>query len=146
QQFSSAGMSKRLPPGYWDVHDGHYLIRLIPRSVTVAKSKRESRLLPRAVQLTRRDERVSAPSDSFKLFGVPAWLQDPEEHECSCGARMRLLLQLPGNSGFDRSEVAAQQPNSFSADEYCLFLGNQLYLLACERQCNPLALWPVLQN
>ena len=58
---------------------------------------------------------------------------------------MKLLLQVPENYGFDMSDNAPQQTNSYSK-RYTLFLGNQLYLLACSRQCHPLALWPVLQN
>jgi hypothetical protein len=85
-------------------------------------------------------------ADGLKLFGEPYWLQNPETHVCACGAPMKLMLQVPENYGFDMSEGAPQQPNSFSRTQYCLFLGNQLYLLACAKQCHPLALWPVLQN
>jgi hypothetical protein len=59
---------------------------------------------------------------------------------------MRLLLQIPDGFGFDMAEGAPEQPNSFSCSKYCLFLANELYLLACTAQCHPLALWPALQN
>jgi hypothetical protein len=82
----------------------------------------------------------------LKLFGHPSWAQDPENHLCCCGKPMRLLLQIPESAGFDMAAGAPQQPNSFWGSQYCLFLGNELYLLACTAQCHPLALWPVLQH
>jgi hypothetical protein len=59
---------------------------------------------------------------------------------------MRLLLQIPEGFGFEMAPGALPQPNSFSTKQYCLFLGNELYLLGCTRQCHPLAVLPVLQH
>ena len=59
---------------------------------------------------------------------------------------MKLLIQIPENYAFPMADGAEEQPDSFSNSDYCLFLGNQLYLLGCTKQCDPLALWPVLQN
>ena len=143
--FQSASLSKALPKNYWQLNDGHYLIRLLPNA-SVGGTQREERLVVRHLDVACHSENNDSPSNTFKLFGDPAWVQDPEVHVCSCGGAMRLILQIPDGFGFDMAVNAPEQPNSFSSKQYCLFLGNQLYLLACERLCNPLALWPVLQN
>lgn len=132
-----------LPPEYWNISDGHYLLRLLPPSVRTSESRPESRLIAQVVLGSPTDD---DGEDGFKMFGDPVWLQDAEPHICSCGAPMRLLLQIPSGLGFPMANGAEPQPNSFSSLEYCLFLGNQLYLLGCTKQCNPLALWPVLQD
>jgi hypothetical protein len=141
--FSAASQSVKLPENYWDITDGHYLLRLMPPAAATYAPQREARLVHKWVAAP---QRMDETADGFKLFGEPFWLQDPETHACACGAPMKLLLQVPENYGFDMSEGAPEQPNSFSRTQYCLFLGNQLYLLACVKQCHPLALWPVLQN
>lgn len=142
-RFAEASRRNRLPADYWLITDGHYLIRFVPPSVEVSQSQRETRLLAQFVNLS-----VSAKDDAdgFKLFGTPYWLQDPEPHLCSCGAPMELLIQIPDGQGFPMTKDAEEQPNSFSATQYCIFLGNQLYLFGCAQQCHPLALWPILQN
>ncbi len=135
--------SVALPDEYWNITDGHYLLRLLPPTTETIQAKQESRLVPRFLAA------ITAENDSedgFKLFGQPYWLQDAEQHQCACGAPMQLLLQIPDGQGFTMAEGADEQPNSFSRTEFCIFLGNQLYLLACTKQCDPHALWPVLQN
>lgn len=99
----------------------------------------ELRLLPQSVVATATED---DGEDGFKLFGEPFWVQDAEPQVCTCGSPMKLLLQIPDGFSFSMASGA----NSFSHTEYCLFLGNQLYLLGCAKQCNTLALWPVLQN
>jgi hypothetical protein len=145
-RFESTRLSHQLPSNYWDIHDGHYLIRLLSPATSVMPARAEDRLSLRNLRLLRSGDSLTEPLMSFKLFGYPSWAQDPEEHKCCCGAPMRLLLQIPEGVGFDMESGAPEQPNSFSRKHYCLFLGNELYLLACERQCNPSALLPVLQH
>jgi hypothetical protein len=146
ERFQAAATSPQLPDNYWEINDGHYLIRLLPPGTrTTPAAGVESRIgmqyLLQELQLDSGDE----PLELFKLFGIPAWAQEPEEHTCSCGAPMQMLVQLPASTGFDMVAGAPEQPSSYSPEHYCLFLGNELYLLACTEQCNPLALWPVLQ-
>lgn len=134
---------KQLPPEFWNISDGHYLLRLLLPAEATEAGKPEGRLEQRFLTA-----RGSAPgcTHGLKLFGEPDWLQDPEVHVCACGAPMALILQVPDGYGFQMMPNALGQPNSFSNSQYCLFLGNQLYLLACTSQCNAKALWPVLQN
>jgi hypothetical protein len=145
-RFGSAAQVRQLPDRYWEISDGHYLIRLLPPGAPVVAGSPETRLALRNLRRTRHTDSQAKPKASFKLFGYPDWAQDPEEHVCCCGAAMQLLLQVPDGIGFDMAPGVPAQPNSFSGQQYCLFLGNALYLLACTRQCHPQALWPVLQN
>lgn len=145
-RFGALAMSKRLPDAYWEITDGHYLLRLLPPNTPVKSRGSENRLALQNLQLTKKEDTEGDPLMALKLFGHPSWAQDPEHHLCSCGKPMQLLFQMPENSGFDMAAGAPQQPNSFSPSQYCLFLGNELYLLACTAQCHPLALLPVLQH
>lgn len=141
--FNDVCRSVTLPDAYGKISDGHYLLRLLPPLTISIQAKQESRLAPQFLAAISADDDAE---DGFKLFGQPYWLQDAEPHQCGCGAPMRLLLQIPDGQGFKMADDAEEQPNSFSRTEYCIFLGNQLYLLACTKQCDPHALWPVLQN
>ena len=85
-------------------------------------------------------------AEGLKVGGTPSWAQEREPHRCSCGAEMSFIAQVPANFGFRRRPAAPEQPDSFSADDYCLFLGNEVYLFGCTRQCHPRAVWPVVQN
>lgn len=142
-RFEAASRRRELPANYWELSDGHYAVRLVPPSVRTQAAGNEERLSRRYLAA---GPLANEGADGFKLFGKPCWFQDPEDHVCACGAPMELLLQVPENYGFEMAEGAPAQPNSCSRTQYCLFLGNQLYLLACAKQCHPLALWPVLQN
>lgn len=82
----------------------------------------------------------------FKIGGHPSWAQDTELHTCCCGAEMRFLCQIPEDFPFRKRPEAPSQPDSFSANDYALFLGNSIYLFACESQCSQWALIPVCQN
>jgi hypothetical protein len=133
----------QLPPQYWRISDGHYLLRLLAPTTPKKRSKRETRL---AQRLLRAHENSVDCVEGLKLFGEPDWLQAPETHTCACGAPMVLILQVPDGFGFEMMPEAPEQEGSFSSTQYCLFLGNQLFLLACRSQCHAQALWPVLQN
>lgn len=134
--------SMKFPDNYWDISDGHYLIRLLTSKENTVRTKSESRLKCQTIYAEPTEEMNDC---GFKMYGTPFWHQNPEEHVCCCGAPMKLILQLPNGKAFPMEEGAEEQPNSFSQTDYCLFLGNTLYLLGCTAQCNPKALWPVLQ-
>lgn len=146
RNFDEVSRSARLPNGFWQVSDGHYLIRLLPPGTAVVASRHEKNLALQNLRLLAATDSEADPKSSFKLFGFPSWAQFAENHTCCCGAPMQLLLQIPALFGFDMASGAPPQPNSFSEKQYCLFLGNELYLLGCTRQCHPQALFPVLQH
>ena len=147
--FEAAIRTHTLPAEYWTITDGHYLLRLLPADERTVATSSENRLIPRFLNATGsepRDPDSLEMPDALQLFGEPHWQQDPEHHDCCCGAPMALLLQVPDGYEFPMAEGAPQQPNSFSPTDYCLFLGNQVSLFACTKQCHPQAVWPVLQS
>jgi hypothetical protein len=105
----------------------------------------EPSLVRRGLRFDRKPEEVTG-AQGFKVGGHPFWVQMPSYHQCACGAEMRFLCQLPENFPFRKTREAPEQADSFSRNDYCLFLGNCVYLLACEAQCDPLAVHPVVQN
>jgi hypothetical protein len=82
----------------------------------------------------------------FKVGGQPAWALAPEVHRCCCGAEMRFICQVPLDWPFAKLPEAPEQPDTFSNDDYSLFLGNETYVFACEAQCDPRAVHVVVQN
>ncbi|MXQ56067.1 hypothetical protein GTY64_26415 [Streptomyces sp. SID8376] len=62
------------------------------------------------------------------------------------GARSRAGCQVPENWEFGVRPGALVQPYSIRDDAYLLFLGTEVYLLACPKRCDPAAVLPVNQN
>ena len=83
---------------------------------------------------------------AFKVGGLAAWSQDPEHYSCACGSELAYLCMVPEDFGFPKQPEAAEQIDTFNSDEYGMFLGNDIYLLACPARCHPAAVWPVNQN
>lgn len=144
---------RTLPKRYWDHNPGHFRLLLNPPGVREVVHEPDTHLVSQSMRFKKTAETVEdhglgeiLGSQGFKVGGLPAWSQDPEYYRCSCGAAMRFVCQLPGMFGFDKQPEAPEQPNSFSRTQYCLFLGNDVYLFACEEQCRPEAVWVVLQN
>jgi hypothetical protein len=105
----------------------------------------EASLVSRGLQFTPKPE-VLTGAQGFKAGGHPFWVQGPNYYQCPCGAETRFLCQLPENFPFRNTPEAPKQPDTFSGNDYSLFLGNVVYLLAREAQCNPSAVHPVVQN
>ena len=53
---------------------------------------------------------------------------------------------MPETWEFGVRPGAPVQPYSIRDDAYLLFLGNEVYLLACPKRCDPAAVLPVNQN
>ena len=147
------GQSTALPSRYWNRNAGHFKLLLLPPDGERSFETADEHLAAQRLSFHKRTEDVTdyglgriVGSQGFKVGGLPAWSQDPEYYSCSCGSAMRFLCQVPDGFGFQKLPAAPEQPNSFSAFEYCLFLGNDVYLFACVNQCRPEAVWPVLQN
>lgn len=85
-------------------------------------------------------------SQTFKVGGAPSWAQFPEYYTCACGAELVYVCQVPEGMEFAACPGQPEQPYSVGADTYNLFLGNEVYLLACPAHCDPAAVWPVNQN
>ncbi|MFF4828111.1 hypothetical protein ACFY20_35050 [Streptomyces sp. NPDC001312] len=85
-------------------------------------------------------------AQTFKVGGTPSWAQDPEYYRCACGAELVYVCQVPEGMDFAVYPGQPEQPYSVRADTYWLFLGNEVYLLACPARCDPSAIWPVNQH
>lgn len=137
--FLEATGGERLPPEFWTLTDGHYALRLLPPDTPLAPMDHESALLE-AMHVSAKPIK-SAKADGLKLFGLPRWVQAPEEKTCACGAPMALALQVPEDFHFT---------SHLDSPRYrmppLLFNGNAVYLLACTEACDPRAVWPVVQN
>lgn len=101
----------------------------------------------RAFPLTLRSfEDTPAGAQTFKVGGAPSWAKRPEFYTCACSADLVYVCQAPENMDFAVHPGQPEQPDSVRPDAYGLFLGNEVYLLACPDRCDPAAVWPVDQN
>jgi hypothetical protein len=55
-------------------------------------------------------------------------------------------LSGPEDFGFDKRPGQPVQPDTFNSAQYGLFLGNEVYIVACPEHCRPAAAWPIPQN
>ncbi|MEU5873849.1 hypothetical protein AB0A73_20110 [Glycomyces sp. NPDC047369] len=142
----------RLVDKYWDApqppESGPFWRVLVQRGATLPAADFEP--LVRALPLTLRvfDDEPSAyglGAQTFKVGGTPSWAQYPESYQCACGADLVYLCQVPEDWEFDVYPGSPEQPNGVGKT-YHLFLGNEVYLLACPAHCDPAAVWPVNQN
>ncbi|MEV6608712.1 hypothetical protein [Kutzneria sp. NPDC051319] len=143
--------SRRLPEGFWDAppdNDMRFWQILLHKGNTRA-AEADAYLQPHRLILTRAEERIDEHGrgrPGFKLGGVPAWAQDPEHYICRCGAALAQVCQVPEDFGFDKRPERPSQPYTFHDDQYGLFLGNEVYIVACPEHCDPAAAWPIAQN
>ncbi|MGW2776383.1 hypothetical protein ACWC4C_28330 [Streptomyces olivaceoviridis] len=139
----------RLVPKYWDAPQPPYPAPfwrvLIQNRGALPAPEAEPSLC--ALPLALRpfvDTPVGA--QTFKVGGTPSWAQDPEYYRCACGADLVYVCQVPEGMDFAVYPGQPEQPYSVRADTYWLFLGNEVYLLACPARCDPAAIWPVNQH
>ncbi|MEV4343170.1 hypothetical protein AB0J83_01630 [Actinoplanes sp. NPDC049596] len=135
--------SQQLPERFWEV--GERFWRIFVQAPGTAADQADPYVEGR--RLTRREEAETVDQfgrgrPGFKLGGVPSWAQGPEQYRCACGTEMEFLAQVPENFGFDMWPMKPDHKD----EQVQLFLGNELYILACPARCHPEAAWPVLQN
>jgi hypothetical protein len=145
--------TEELPASYMERE--HYQVFFNPPGVNEKTYELEPGLVHSALQFTKLEEEVETvgPDNKeyeigrqlFKIGGVPSWAQDPEIHTCSCGAKMSFICQVPQDFQFTKAEGAESQKSTYSDTHYSLFLGNEVYIFACENQCSPLAVAPICQ-
>lgn len=134
-----------LPADFWLSAEGHFF-------AAMCKPADEEVILPQKPLLVTKELHFEPTAEeghmpgSVCVGGSPFWLQDPERFVCRCGSELAFVSQVAENFGFEKQADAPAQPNSFSADEYCLFLGNEVYVFACPRQCDPRAVWITVQG
>jgi hypothetical protein len=143
----------RLPQRFWDAPPDEqrlfWRITLTHQGTTSATRSSDDYLQVRPLTLHRIDEQVDEYGRGragFKIGGTPSWAQSPEHYTCPCGAELAMVCQVPENFGFERQPGRPSQPDTFDDDQYGLFLGNEIYVVACPEHCHPAAAWPILQN
>ncbi len=144
--------TEQLPDEYWNapINVGGQFWRIIfnrPGLEVIAEDA-DPYLRAAGLEVVRIDDPVSdgAGAIGWKIGGTPSWAQSPEHYRCSCGADMVFLCQVPVNHAFATQPDQAEQPGWFSAREYAMFLGNEIYIHACAAGHHPFALWPINQN
>jgi hypothetical protein len=142
----------RLPERYWDrppPPNTEPFWRILLGPGGDAHADADPYLRPRSLALHRTTEVVDEYGNgqrAFKLGGIPSWAQDPERYTCACGAELAFLCQVPEDFAFDTLPGQEEQPGWYRSANYALFLGNEVYILACPAHCDPAAAWPVTQN
>ena len=133
-----------LPPAFWNSESPHAFAALWPPGTALAEVETHPYLKP--FELTFVLSGPSDPAKSLRVGGDPRWLQDPLAFVCACGAPMRFLCQLSENLPFPTQAGAPPQPNSFSKSDYCLCLGNEIYVFVCSKRCSARAVWIATQS
>ncbi|MER7027253.1 MULTISPECIES: hypothetical protein [Streptomyces] len=143
----------RLVPAYWDAPQPPYPAPfwrvLIQRGAALPHPEAEPsvRALPLALRpFADTGDEEGGGAQIFKVGGNPSWAQEPEEYTCACGAELVYVCQVPEGMDFAVHPGLPEQPYSVRPDTSWLFLGNEVYLLACPEHCDPAAVWPVNQN
>ncbi len=141
-----------LPPRFWEQEAGHYAVLLVPPGSPTTAGPIDRYLDPRKLRFLPAPEQVTSGHDfsfgspEFKVGGVPGWINYAPQPKCSCGGAMRFVCQLPDSFAFPQSGSAPAQPDSFSKSDYCFLLGNAVYILACEKQCDARSVLAICDN
>ncbi len=64
----------------------------------------------------------------MRFGGSPYWIQDPVYPIGPIGEVFKLLLQISDGYAFPKQNDAPEQPDCFSSENYCLFLGNEVFV------------------
>ncbi|MEV0171096.1 hypothetical protein AB0I00_08195 [Streptomyces sp. NPDC050803] len=143
----------RLVPNYWDAPQPPYPRPfwrvLLQRHATLPTADPELSVHALPLSLRPFEDTPNARgrgAQVFKVGGTPSWAQDPEYYRCACGADLVYICQVPEDMEFAVHPGQPEQPYSIGLNTYGLFLGNEVYLLACPAHCHPAAVWPVNQN
>ena len=137
----------RQPEKYWETVEGHYCLYLFPPG-EFQPARLDKRISSRKLQFEQAEEEVQDWTDfkkgsyDSKVGGVPGWMNYSVEEVCSCGGKISFVCQVSETEEF---EATPEYEDDFEAP-YTLFLGNQVYILACEEQCNPRAVVAVCDN
>lgn len=135
-----------LPSEYWNLNEGHFYIALFKPEFEEVRTVRQQPLLKYFGMELMELKGSVFPTENIRIGGEPYWLQDSHSFQCSCGASMEMICQIPENYPFPKQENAPEQPDTFSEDDYCLFLGNEVYIFGCTKQCHHQAVWVTVQN
>lgn len=135
---------QQLPGGYWDLLAPLNCLRLFPPGTELASSDEEPLLQAAGIEFHAAED--ADGRQALKVGGTPSWAQGPPElRRCACGAPLIFLVQVPEDYEFPTTDGAPEQQDTYCDTEYKMFIGNEVYFLACEAACDPRAVWPVVQ-
>ncbi len=138
------------PEKFWEDETGAFSLMIFGPDVELIPHDEDPYLVGHELLMTDSDEEVSSDDgiesgeDVFKVGGAPFRANNEVCAECGCGSPMSYLCEIPDGHGFLKKPDAPEQANSFSADDYCLFLGNIVCILACDGHCSPGAVTAIL--
>ena len=134
----------KLPDQFWSKTEGHFFVANFKAKTSTKFMQLDSLL--RSYALEFEDDSAKSKLEEIRIGGEPNWLQTPENFTCQCGAEMKFIAQISENYRFPKLASAPPQPDSFSEDDYCLFLGNEVYIFGCVEHCDDRAVWIAVQN
>ncbi|MEU5607883.1 hypothetical protein AB0H03_03860 [Streptomyces sparsogenes] len=139
----------RLVPRYWDAPQPPFPAPFwrvpLQRHAVLPVAETEPSVIPLPLTL-RPFADTPEGTQGFKVGGTPSWAQYPECYRCACGAELVYVCQVPEGMEFAVHPGQPEQEYSIRAEAYWLFLGNEVYVLACPDHCDPAAAWPVNQH
>lgn len=135
--------NRKLCSSFWEKNLHFYTVLFRP--ITKLKAIPSNSNLEEASLIFIKSQR-SLTQPVISVGSTPVWIQDEESFQCCCGEEMSFFCQISENYPFKKTKLAAEQPDSFSADDYCLFLGNEIYIFACSNSCDERAVWISVQH
>lgn len=132
---------------FWEQREPHCRVFLHHRDQESRSKRIDPYLAYRRLEFHHLDVSSDSPhSTDIVVGGGPAWLQDPQVPASPHGDPLLFLMQVPENYPFPRRQDAPEQPDSFSAADYCLFLGNSVYVFAVPGNDHPESVWITVQS
>jgi hypothetical protein len=143
----------KLAERFWEKESEHYAIILNRPNKKEWIAEPDPILQHRRLTFKRSIEAVQPFGDfdvggyEFKVGGVPSWINFSfDDKQCPCGCKLQFVCQVSEDFSFPQRPGVPEQPDNFSSTAYGLFLGNFVYIMACSRQCDPRALFAVVDN
>ncbi len=142
-----------IPDRYWEQEAGHFALILNPPNIEETIGDLDPFIQPKQLDFEVKEETIEDLADfevgseqGLKIGGTPSWFNYNCQANCSCGAKMQFISQIPVDFGFAQIPTAPKQPDGFSSTEYCFLLGNQVYFMACGNQCHERAAIAICDN
>ncbi len=140
------------PESFWEDETGAFSLLLFTSVQELVAHDEDPYLVSHELLMNDSDEEVTtydgieSGEDVFKVGGVPFRANNEVRAECGCGCPMSFVCEVPDGYGFLRKPDAPEQADSFSVNDYCLFLGNIVCILACDAHCNRGTVTAILDN
>lgn len=138
--FDYIPAGSRLPAQFWEKREQHFKAYFFNGEGTTFHESDQY------LKYQKLEKQELNSSRHIRIGGSPDWIQEPELPVGPNGENFQFVMQIPENYRFPQKPNAPEQPDSFSSTDYCLFLGNQIYIFVSKEIENPEAVWIVVQN